>query len=506
MSTQMSTQTSTPTTMRASSQTTMRTSTLTTTPTTSPRPARRPRRGFTAGLGALVALVALVGASAVGCGEEPAIVTVEVTVGHETGMFSQDPKVTRVDVTGTTAEGDVTVSASAAPGGTFDLGEVPEDRLFSFQLKGFDAEGNTVVGGRSLSGILLSGVSGDLIPVFAQRLNQWARPASELLNTHVGGLAAPLGERYVILAGGSVLDAKNQAADASSLEFYDLFSYKGVAGPALPRAPRSMVARTSALLLIDDEGATWLDFQTGFYDHIARPAEIKSFEEVAGGQIVEAPDGRTFIVGPTKRDIASKAVLIVNADGSLDALNLPTERQGAAAAWIDDAGLVIAGGSATEPGVMVLSPTGKSFSAKPFPPDATDGAGAFSSDTERLTLVGGLLDGAPAATRTLDLRCSSACEAEQVPGATLPMPLVAVTAYAFASGQAIAIGDDPAPDGLMRTFVLNMATPSATELPLREPRRGATTTPAPNGTLALVGGVHADGSPALTMETWFPPE
>jgi hypothetical protein len=28
--------------------------------------------------------------------------------------------------------------------------------------------------------------------------------------------------------------------------------------------------------------------------------------------------------------------------------------------------------------------------------------------------------------------------------------------------------------------------------------------PAPNGTLALLGGVHADGTPALTIETFFP--
>jgi hypothetical protein len=28
--------------------------------------------------------------------------------------------------------------------------------------------------------------------------------------------------------------------------------------------------------------------------------------------------------------------------------------------------------------------------------------------------------------------------------------------------------------------------------------------PAPNGTLAVLGGVHEDGTPALTIETFFP--
>jgi hypothetical protein len=52
--------------------------------------------------------------------------------------------------------------------------------------------------------------------------------------------------------------------------------------------------------------------------------------------------------------------------------------------------------------------------------------------------------------------------------------------------------------------VIDYLNPAVTEMPLREPRRGATAVPAPNGTLALMGGVHLDGTPALSVEMFFP--
>jgi hypothetical protein len=57
--------------------------------------------------------------------------------------------------------------------------------------------------------------------------------------------------------------------------------------------------------------------------------------------------------------------------------------------------------------------------------------------------------------------------------------------------------------GLLRVFVVDLGGVT-TELPLREPRRGAVPLPTPLGTLALLGGEHADGTPATAAEFLFP--
>jgi hypothetical protein len=435
----------------------------------------------------------------------------DIITGQETDAFTKNPAVTRVDVTAVSSGGEVSVKASAAPGGSLDFGEVPDDLVFRFEVTGVDATGATVVRGRSLSGILLSAVSGDAVPVFAQRIGAWARPPGGLPAGHVGGPAVSLAERYLVSTGGSsATDADGAAVDPKATEFYDLFSYGGLVGPTFPRLPRSSVARTQVMLLIDDAGATWVDFSSGFYFEETLPEGLASFADVAGGKTVDAPDGRSFVIGatktgtPTSTPTPTKAVLVVNTDGSLDAIELSAPRAGAAAVWLEGVGLVVAGGNATDPGVEVLAPGATAFASRAFPPDGASGAGAVVADPERIALIGGVLEGAPAPTRTLDLRCSSACAPIPLPAASLPVVLASTTVYALGSGEVIAIGDEASGDALTRSFRVTLNEPSATELPLREPRKGASTVPAPNGTLALLGGVHPDGTPALSIEMFFP--
>jgi hypothetical protein len=466
------------------------------------KPAAKPSPPPRAAAAALAISAAILGA----CSSDPPVLMIDVITGQETDAFTKDPSVTRVDITAVSSDGEVSLKASAAPGGSFDFGEVPDDLLFQFEVTGVDATGATVVRGRSLSGILLSAVSGDAVPVFAQRLRAWARPPGGLPAGHVGGPAVSLAERYVVSMGGSsATGADGAAVDVKLTEFYDLFAYGGAAGPVLPRLPKSSVARTEVMLLIDDAGATWVDFSSGFYFEEALPEGLASFADVAGGKTIDAPDGRSFVIGATKTGAQpTKSVLVVNTDGSLDALELLSPRAGAAAAWLESVGLVVAGGNATDPGVEVLAPGATAFASRPFPPDGTEGAGAVVADPERLALVGGVLEGAPAQARTLDLRCSSACAPILLPAASIPIALASTTAYALGSGEVIAIGDEVSGDALTRTFLVTLNEPSAIELPLREPRKGASTVPAPNGTLALLGGVHPDGTPALSVETLFP--
>jgi hypothetical protein len=71
--------------------------------------------------------------------------------------------------------------------------------------------------------------------------------------------------------------------------------------------------------------------------------------------------------------------------------------------------------------------------------------------------------------------------------------------------QLIVVADESASDpGETHSYVIDVVASTVTEAPLREPRKGAGVTATPLGTLAVLGGVHLDGSPALTVETYFP--
>ncbi|MEZ4298214.1 MAG: hypothetical protein R3B70_24895, partial [Polyangiaceae bacterium] len=114
------------------------------------------------------------------------------------------------------------------------------------------------------------------------------------------------------------------------------------------------------------------------------------------------------------------------------------------------------------------------------------------------------LDGAPQKTRTLDPRCTIACLVQENDAITPDASLTRTAAYFWTTGRLIVTGDDSASSGLTRTFIIDDLKNTVTEMPLREPRRFATSFAAPNGTLALAGGVHPDGTPALTVEMFFP--
>ncbi|MDC0681902.1 hypothetical protein [Sorangium atrum] len=453
------------------------------------------------------------GLSLLGCASEPWTLTIEVMPGHEATAFQEDPPVARIEVTATAAEGDVTVSAAAAPGGELDFGEIPAQRAYTFEVRGLDAGGATVVRGRSAAGIYLAALTGDVLPLFAQRTGRWARPPGELAASRVGAPGAALAERYLVLTGGAAAGgAAAGDVDPARLDAYDLATWGGSASSgALPRAARSLVVRGDLLLTLDDEGATWTDLAAGQSAEASLPEGLGSFAEVAGGRTIEASDGRSFVVGATRSGAAAGApgepsdkVLVVGADGALSVAKLRHARAGAAAVWVEGLGLVVAGGSADGAGLEVLGDGATAFSPRPFPPDPSEGAGAAVTGPGEIALVGGVQGGAAAPTRRLAPGCAVTCAAVEVEGAALTAALGGVAAFALPGGRILAVGSEAGEDGLTRSFIVDVAAAQVEELPLREPRRGAAVVPAPNGTLAVLGGIHADGTPALTIETFFP--
>lgn len=424
----------------------------------------------------------------------------DIVIGHEADAMTRSPAVARVSVKGTTPEGQ-TVSADAAPGGDLDFGNVDGSLAYQFEVTGTDGQGNTVMRGRSLGGIVLNDLVGATLPIFAQRLGEWARPPGTLAHAHVNAPAVPLGERYLFTTGGT------GAQNATAGEEYDLFAWAGVYGQTFPFAVSTMGVNDTAVLGVGSDVAWWDGTN---FSAPNLPDGLPSLDGVAGGSVVNAPDGRMFVIGATRpdKDRATDLVMEVASDGSLvmTARHLVFARAGASATWLPNVGLVVVGGSDKAPAVEVLPEKGTDFAVHNFPPDPTMGAGAaYAKSVGQLLLVGGSNGGAPAKTRLLDATCVSNCAMKDLPEATPDATLTRVSAFALTSTpQVIAVGDDLDPKGQTRTFLVDYVNLKVTELPLKEPRRGATALGAPNGTLALMGGLHPDGTEALTVEMYFP--
>lgn len=438
---------------------------------------------------AWLAVVALVG-----CTDDVADVTLTVTLGHESDTLSRSPAVVRLDVSATSLSGDVRVMTSAAPGSTFDLGELPIDELLTFEASGVDAAGNVVVRGRSL-GTSLAFAEGANLGLFVQRVGAWARPPEGLSAGHRAPASGAFVERYVLATGGTSADG----SAATTMDYYDL----GALGPA-NTAPVSFAARTvvvvgTLVLALGDANAAWLDITGGQELATTLPMPPAA---IAGGRVLRDEEGTSYVVGATRAELESSDVLAIDATAAAGSHALVTARRGAAAAWVPGVGLAVVGGASSGAGVELLRPGATSFEARPFPTDATEGAGAAMVGT-RLVVAGGHVAGAPANVRAYDVACLSDCSFEDT-GLALPVALGETRAFALDAQRVIVVGDEISGASTTRAFVVDLAALTITESPLRETRRGARAEPAPNGTLFVVGGLDASDAPVLTVESFFP--
>lgn len=450
-----------------------------------------------------IGIALLAAAALAGCSDDTPALSIQVIKGQEEDTFSQEPKVVSLHVEARALSG-ATYATDTTPGGSFDLGEAPSGEPLTVEVTGTDASGAVVVAGRTLSGLIPGAFQTTELPVFVQRVGAWARPPGELIRAHVDAQAGVLGERFLATTGGSSAADGKGDADVRFGDFYDLLSFTPATVPILPETAKSLVVRYDAFLVVDDDDAFWADTATGLYFDVPVPMGLGSFADVAGGRVIEASTGTSFIVGATRPSGPTKAVLAVAADGSVEAFTLNEARQGAAATWAPGIGLVVAGGSATGSGFELLPMKGSKFIARDAPPDPTEGAGAATTEAGVITLIGGHVMGMPAPTRTIAPGCATGCTPKEL-GVALGTALERVHAYNLGPGKVLTVGQEVAGDKLVRTFLVDLAQDTATEIPLKEPRTGATPVPAPNGTLALLGGLLPDGTPARHVELFFPP-
>jgi hypothetical protein len=445
-------------------------------------------------------------------------VSIDITAGQETAAFTQAPAVTRVQIDVTSPiDMSLKLSKSAMVGGSFDFGNIPSTEQIAVNVTGYAADGTAVMAGASMGGILLSAVASDM-PVFIQRKGQWARPPSQLQCSHVGGVVTVRQNEWFAITGGRNPTGALAACNASGIDGYDMFALAGArSARALGIAPETMVSILAPpcssdplTLLISSQGGGYWDFVTST-TYAGCPSAFNGWADVAGGAAIAGTNGTAagtwWVVGGTRTAGGqTRSVLEVGADGGLTEFSLNAARLGASAAWIGGLGLVVAGGSADAPGIEVLyeqALTSSSMSFKAmYVPDPVTGAAILDAGPNRLLLVGGTKDGSPAPPRIIDLSCSSMTCMPMVPTSSNLPSLANATAFQLPTGGALVVGDDEA--GMTTSYLVDINTLNATAVPLREPRRGAIALPAPNGSIALVGGEHEGGSPALSIELFTP--
>ncbi|NUO49942.1 MAG: hypothetical protein HOV80_13895 [Polyangiaceae bacterium] len=452
-------------------------------------------------LSGTVALTVSLALLAASCGDPPEL-ALEVTTGHESGVLTEDPAIAEIKIVAKSVDGEVRREAKAAPGGSFDLGEVPDTAIMTFTLTGTSSDGTVMARGRSVS-IPIGSIDADVLSLFIQRQDRFARPPGELVRTHVHAPGGILAERFLVMTGGDSAIGADGPADPKTGDYYDMLGLAGSESSSnLPITAKSLVSRADSLLLIGENRAIRAQLTSNQTEEKSAPDGL-TFADVEGGLALDMPNGTTLVVGATRPDGPTNAILAIDPDGVFSALTLAQPRAGAAASYIDGIGIVVVGGSADGAGVEVIGDD-LSVTTRPFPADATTGAAAFTFGEERLALVGGRVAGAPAPTRIFLLSgegCVVDCMPELVPTSDVPALAARGRGFALESG-ALVIGESDAGETL--AFHVSVADSTIVPLPLREPRFGATPIPAPNGTLAIAGGVTDTGLPVRSVETYFP--
>lgn len=421
---------------------------------------------------------------------------VKLVTGQEKDTWTASPAPIHVSVDKfLSSSGDkVPIASGHAPLGSFSLGM---GGTGFYRVTARDAGQVARVEGWSVA-LDPAALAAHTVPLFVQRSDEFARPPGQLGTDQ--GLSPPVavfGARHLLLAGAA-------RSTQVVLDGYDLglwspdLTSTAITCPSKPCRFRSLAVVSSVALAVGDDWAIWIDFDTGDTGKAPLPDGLSSFADIAGGQTVTAPDGSAYIVGATRSSPPTASVLHIAADKKLTALSLVTPRAGAAAAWVQGRGLVVAGGSEQGDGVEVAGSDGSAFKVVGYPADPTTGAGLVALDGSTVLRAGGHdAKGGSAPTVALTLGCNNACK-PQTRGD--PVPLAPARAFHFDSGDVLVVGTNA--KGM--TGAIRLTGDRQTPIALREPRKGATALLAPTGQVAVVGGVLADGKPARSVELYLP--
>ena len=413
--------------------------------------------------------------------------TLLLDLGKETDALTRAPAIVQIRVDSVDASGNAkTISTASLPASAIDLGWMNVDAVATLRVLGLDSTGSALVGGQSLA-IRFGIADGQTLPIFVQRVGELARLPQAPSETRIGPtLATAVGGRYVFIAGGT------DSAASLSPQLYDLLELTTVASPpTLPRAPKSVAVVGAVAWLIDEMGATQYDLSNGASAVVVGPSG-GSYADIAGGATVVTKGGSQYVVGATRTTGApTNKILALDASGNPSWLTLTTPRLGAAAAWSDTTGLVVAGGSAAGAGVEIVEivrTAATTGSALAYPSDPSVGAGAASLDGDRFVLLaGGILpDGSDAGVRVVDLACASQCALAS--WTALPTVITSAQAFSIDEASGVVVGSEPSS---ATTHLFRVTSGNATEIPTRVPHQGARALASPigpRGSVLLAGG------------------
>jgi len=421
--------------------------------------------------------------------------------GHESDTWTAAPETVEIAIRQTHLDGSESLFKTIEP--------PTDDAQVQVSLEGADRGWFTVEGLDSSGRVQVRGSTGLVAPdadlgfpirVFMARVGRFSRPPSELAESQ--GLEPPialLSERFILMAG------IPYAYDAAvRIDGYDL-SRLGLSSPALIPCSRtscrtkSLVALDNGLvLMIGDDWAVWANFACGSdcTGDLALPDALEAFSDVAGGKVVRGRDGTRTIVGATRSDEPTRAILLAHPDNWQAAYLHETPRAGAAATWVEERGLLVVGGADDGSGAELWTAEEPyEFNALPYPPDPTRGAGLVAVDGRHVLRVGGILEDSEFAPSVLyDLDCTEQC----VPTPFGP-PIELSNVDAFHLGSTVLVFGTGA-DGLNQARLITADGVETIEL--RQPRRGARALETARGQVVVVGGELEDDEPALTLEIY----
>lgn len=420
---------------------------------------------------------------------------VKLFTGLETDGWSAPPAIETVEVVREDTEGNreeyVTLDV---PDDAVTLSFAIRGTTAFFEATGYDDEDEPVLGGRSFL-LYPDGLEGATVPLFLGRKGRFSRPGA--LAGAPGDLPALglLGGRFLLTTG----QALSSVVNLHSFDF-GLWYATGTDEFDCP-TPGDCTVRSMAVVngvivvLVADQFATWTDFSTTDSGELAVPSGLEDFADVAGGATVDTRDLTAYVVGPTRAE-ATDAVLRVALDGALSAHSTAVPRAGAAATWVAERGLVVAGGSAEGAGIEVLGDQAREFVSLPYAADATAGAALVPIDDSVVIRVGGLdVDGEYAPTVAFDLGCPKDCSPTYH---SAPIELTDVQAFRLKE-SILAIGTDA--DGLTAGRLLEAN--GVTELQLRERRAGARALMTYLGHVVVAGGTLETGGAATSIELFI---
>jgi hypothetical protein len=381
------------------------------------------------------------------------------------------------------------------PATTIDLGSVNQSSVGMIEVTGSDDAGDHLVFGSTIP-VPFGLLDGVTVPVFVQRVGELARLPAPLSDGRPAPLLGVVDGRYVLVAGGS------DPAVATTSQLYDLLAFGPLTTPpTLPVAAESMALAGTVAYLTTSSGVTAFDLSDSDAGAFALPAGGPTAADIAGGATFSATDGTQYIVGGTRTTHGpTTAVLRLDTGGNASWITLSVPRWGATAAWVDNLGLVVVGGSASPPGAELIPVGGTNVQPlMNFPADPSVGAGAATLDDARTLIVAGgfLPDLSDPGVRVFDLQCSDSC----APTVWPPLP-ISLRAQAFGlpgKKSAIVVGNELA-GGQTHVFVLT--SESATEVPTKVAHTSAAAVASPigitPGAFLLFGG-------APEIESYAPP-